>query len=214
MADTKISELTELESVAGADLLAVIDDPAGTPVTKKATVANVGAAIQLDNLAATDDNTDLNATATKHGLALKVSGTAGTMLVSDGTNQKYIDRDFNIVLGVGSGAAAVTTADEIFPVVVPVDCAIEGVTVLADQSGSIVVDLWKDTYANYPPTDADTITASAPPTLSSAIKSTDTTLTGWTKTMTKGDVLWGNVDSATTVQWALVVLHCRATATA
>lgn len=214
MADSKITELTELTSVVATDLLAVIDDPAGTPITKKATVANVGAAVQLDNLAAPDDNTDLNATSTKHGLALKVSSTVGDMLISDGTYQKYINRDFNLVLGVGSGAVAVTTADEILPVVVPVDCAIEGVTVLADQSGSIVVDLWKDTYANYPPTDADTITASAPPTLSSAIKSTDSTLTGWTKTLTKGDVLWGNVDSATTVQWALVVLHCRATATA
>ena len=30
---------------------------------------------------------------------------------------------------------------------------------LADQSGSIVIDIWKDTYANYPPTVADTITA-------------------------------------------------------
>jgi len=71
--------------------------------------------------------------------------------------------------------------------------------VLADQSGSIVFDVWKDTYANYPPTVADTITASAKPTLSSAIKSEDTTLTGWTKSIVAGDVLGFNVDSAATV---------------
>ena len=55
-------------------------------------------------------------------------------------------------------------------------------------SGSIVIDVWKDTYANFPPTVADTITASAKPTLSSATKSDDTTLTGWTTAVTAGDV--------------------------
>ena len=77
---------------------------------------------------------------------------------------------------------------------------------LADQSGSIVVDVWKDTYANYPPVDADSITASAPLTISSATKSQDTTLTGWTKTGSAGDILGFNVDSATTVQRVTVAL--------
>lgn len=72
-------------------------------------------------------------------------------------------------------------------------------TLLADQTGSIVIDVWKDSYANYPPTVADTITASAKPTLSSVTKNTSGTLTGWTKTFAKGDILRFNVDSATTV---------------
>jgi len=70
---------------------------------------------------------------------------------------------------------------------------------LADQSGSIVVDIWKDTYANFPPTDADTITASAPPTISSAQKSQDAILTGWTKAISAGNILAFNVDSCTTI---------------
>lgn len=69
----------------------------------------------------------------------------------------------------------------------------------ADQSGSVVVDLWKDTYANFPPTDADSITASAPPTISGATKSQDTTLTGWTTAFVTGDVLRVNVDSVTSI---------------
>ena len=40
---------------------------------------------------------------------------------------------------------------------VPYAGTISGWTILADQSGSIVVDVWKDTYANFPPTVADTI---------------------------------------------------------
>lgn len=41
MADQKISELTELLSPAAADLLAIVDDPSGTPTTKKITVGNL-----------------------------------------------------------------------------------------------------------------------------------------------------------------------------
>ncbi len=42
---------------------------------------------------------------------------------------------------------------------VPFNCTIDRVTLLADQSGSIVIDIWKDTYANYPPENSESITA-------------------------------------------------------
>lgn len=41
MADSKITGLTELTSLAPADLFPVVDDVAGTPITKKITAANV-----------------------------------------------------------------------------------------------------------------------------------------------------------------------------
>jgi hypothetical protein len=92
---------------------------------------------------------------------------------------------------------------------IPFACEIVEATLLADQTGSIVIDIWKDTYANYPPTIADTITASAKPTLSSAIKSTDTTLTGWTTTIAAGNVLRYNVDAASTVTRVTVGLKVK-----
>lgn len=94
---------------------------------------------------------------------------------------------------------------------IPYGCTITKVTLLADQSGSIVIDIWKDTYANYPPTDADSITASAPPTLSSATKSEDSTLTGWTKTITAGDVIGFNVDSCTTITKVTLIIEVTKT---
>lgn len=79
---------------------------------------------------------------------------------------------------------------------------------LADTSGAIVVDVWKDTYANYPPTDSpDSITASAPITITaSGTKSEDATLTGWTKTGSAGDILKFNVDSCTTITKCTIAL--------
>lgn len=41
MADTKITGLTELTTPALADVIAIVDDPTGTPVTKKMTLANL-----------------------------------------------------------------------------------------------------------------------------------------------------------------------------
>lgn len=77
-------------------------------------------------------------------------------------------------------------------------------TLLAMQSGSVVIDLYKCTYAQWDagvthPVAGDKITASAPPTISSATKSQDSTLTGWTTTVDAGDILYGIVISATTI---------------
>jgi hypothetical protein len=99
---------------------------------------------------------------------------------------------------IDGGGAAITTGIK-GDVEIPDAGTITSVRLLADQSGSIVIDIWKDTYANFPPTDADSITASAPPTISSATKSQDTTLTGWTTSVAAGDILRFNVDSATTI---------------
>lgn len=109
----------------------------------------------------------------------------------------------------GGGAAITTGIKGDFSV--PANCTITSVTALADQTGSIVVDVWKDTYANFPPTDADSITSAAPVTISSATKATDSTLTGWTTSISAGDILRFNVDSASTV--TRVTLEIRVTKT-
>ena len=94
---------------------------------------------------------------------------------------------------------------------VPFACRITKVTVLLEQSGSIVWDVWKDTYANYPPTVADTITASAKPTVTTATKSEDSTLTGWTRTIAAGEVLGFKVDSITTAAWSALQIEVQRT---
>lgn len=104
----------------------------------------------------------------------------------------------------GGGSAITIGYKGVVPV--PASCTIKAVRMYADQSGSIIVDIWKDTYANYPPTDADSITAAAVPTITAAMKSEDTTLTGWTTALAEGDVLAFNVDSVTTMGKCIVAL--------
>jgi len=128
-------------------------------------------------------------------------GLTGTVLSASHTG--------TLGLVIDGGGAVITTGVKGF-FEVGVACTIIAATLLSSDaavtSGSIVVDIWKDTYANYPPTVADTITASAKPTLSSATKSRDTTLTGWTTAIAAGDILAFNVDSASTVTKVSVLL--------
>jgi len=55
MADTKISALTALAAAADVDLLPIVDDPAGTPITKKITVAALRTAMALPLLYVRDE---------------------------------------------------------------------------------------------------------------------------------------------------------------
>lgn len=109
----------------------------------------------------------------------------------------------------GADAIAVGTTADFWA---PYTGTIQGVTLLADQVGSIQVDIWKDTYANYPPTDADSITAAAVPAITAAVKYQDATLTGWTTAVTSGDCLRFNVDSCTTIRRCTLILKVAKTA--
>ena len=100
---------------------------------------------------------------------------------------------------IDNAASPITTGVKIdYPV--PYNCRVTAWEIVADQTGSIVVDIWEDTYANFAPTAGDSITTSEKPTLSSALKNTDTSLNsgnGWT--LTQGRWLRFNADSVSTV---------------
>lgn len=92
---------------------------------------------------------------------------------------------------------------------IPFACTITGVFLYVDQTGSIVLDLWKDTHANFPPNNSDSITASAQPTISSATKYSDTTLTGWNTAIAAGDIIRVNIDSVSTVTRFLLSIRVK-----
>lgn len=113
------------------------------------------------------------------------------------------------------GSGAVITNGSVREWLVPWDCTIVGWTGIADVSGSITIDLRNESYANYSatiPDSGDTIVASAPIALSSAIKNTDTTLTGWTVALTGGSVVRFVVTAISTCTRFHGYLHVRRTA--
>jgi hypothetical protein len=137
----------------------------------------------------------------------------GTTLTATAAAQPY-----NLTVVIDGGGAVLTTGMK-GCTAVPVAGTIVSATVLSNDasvtSGSVVVDLWEDTLDNYPPTDADSITAAAPPTLSSATNSFDSTLTGWSTALVNGgtaattSIVCANVDSATSVTKVTVVVRVQ-----
>lgn len=113
-----------------------------------------------------------------------------------------------IVFIIDGGGSAIETGLKGF-IEIPFKCEIQRVTMLADQSGSIKVDIWKDTYANFPPDNADTITGANEPEISATTKDQDATLTDWTKAIAAGDILAFNVDSAATIEKLTIVLKVK-----
>lgn len=114
--------------------------------------------------------------------------------------QAYTDlARYTVGITMDGAGSAITTGQKGYRSI-PITGTIAKVRLLADQDGDIVMDVWKDIFANYPPVVADTITASAKPTLSTADSYEDSTLTGWTTAVTAGDVLGFNVDSVATVE--------------
>lgn len=87
---------------------------------------------------------------------------------------------------VENGDSVIEAGDSDY-VRVPAAATITGAELVADVSGSVTVEVWRATYAAFPT--FTKISASAPMTLSSAQKSTDTTLTGWTTSLAVGDYL-------------------------
>lgn len=105
MADSKISDLTALTSPAAEDLLAIVDDPSGTPVTKKITRGNVvkgiiepTAKVANYNVTSSDETILGNATGGNISFFLPaVSGTQGKKYsfkkIDSSSNSVIIDPD-------------------------------------------------------------------------------------------------------------------------
>lgn len=85
---------------------------------------------------------------------------------------------YNIEYVIGNGVVVPTTGVSLTGVEIPWPGRIDRWTLEADATGSIVIDIWKDIFSNYPPTVADTIITSGKPTLSSVRKNSGYIWTG------------------------------------
>jgi hypothetical protein len=202
--------IAEVASEAGGGGAAITVEDEGTPLATAAeTLDFVGAGVTATGTGTEKTITipgsaahEADSSDAHDASAISVAD-AGSLLAAtdvEAALAEIINRFKTVVIPfVISGAGSVIPTGIAGDLEIPFNCTITAARAFADQSGSVVVDIWKDSYANYPPTDADSITASAPVTISSTNKSQDTTLTGWTTSITAGQTLRFNVDSATTI---------------
>ncbi len=111
-----------------------------------------------------------------------------------------LDQSINFVISNGTNVIGTGIKGD---VEIPFSGTIISSTALADQSGSFNVSWWKDTYANYPPTVADSLGYQAITT------ATKNQTTGLSQAVTAGDILRFNVESATTVTRVTISLTVR-----
>lgn len=121
--------------------------------------------------------------------------------------------DFVIPFIIDGGGDTITTGLK-GGIYIPFGCTITGWTILemSGNSGAIVVDVWRDSYANHPPTVADTIAGSEKPTIvATGNKGQDTNLSTWTTSVAADSVIYFNVDSVTSCQRIGIFLHATRT---
>jgi hypothetical protein len=136
-------------------------------------------------------------------------GTGASDAAGARTNLGTASRIRTITFGVDGGGSAITTGTKGYLPKIPFAGTIASWRLIAFESGSIVMDVWK--AASAVPTNANSITASAKPTLSSAQLADSSTLTGWTTAVAVGDVFGFEVESATTVTKVVLVLEIQET---
>jgi hypothetical protein len=130
---------------------------------------------------------------------MRIPGITSSFLATDSTGQIIATSSFGTIgITIDGAGSAITTGLKNY-ITIPFNCQILEWTILSDVSGSIVIDVWKDTFANFPPTVADSIAGTEKPTLSSQDKNQDNTLTTWTTSINQGDILAFYVDSASTL---------------
>ena len=118
-------------------------------------------------------------------------------------NASFVSNTRTLNFIIDGGGSAITTGIK-GVVVLDGDYTVTGWTIIADQSGSIVVDVNRATYTNFPTTAS--IAGTELPTLSTTQKNEDLALSTWTTTLSARDVLEFQVDSVTTVTRVTVAL--------
>jgi hypothetical protein len=132
---------------------------------------------------------------------IPISDRANRLAYSDGSFLRWVSTGAKIAETPSHQISIVintaTTGDKNTNFRIPFACTITGWELVSNISGNLVLDIWKAAYASLPPVVGGTITGSAKPTLTAALKATSSTLTGWTTVLDLGDYLDINVDSTT-----------------
>lgn len=219
VSNTSQSGINLLTSTANASGLTLTPINSGTNQEKleiSGTVLNSKGGTGADSSASTGV-AQLSSGTWSFSTALANGTTATTQSASDNSTKvattAYVDRaapaalhSVTFVIQGASGAAIATGDLGLFPTA-DFACTINRTDISADQSGSITVDIWK--RAGAIPAGAQKISASAPVTLSSAQLNQNGSISGWSTTVSSGDVFGATVATASTVTKVTVQIWCQ-----
>ena len=131
-----------------------------------------------------------------NGQVLGLSGGSPTWSTSKGA--------FGVTFDGQGGVVSVGKTDWVF---IPYNCTITGWVITGDQVGSCVIDVWKSTYAAFPPTAANSIAGSEKPTLASARTNSDLSLSPPWAAVTAGDCIMFYVDSCSVLTKINLIIY-------
>lgn len=174
-------------------------------VTSTGIISAAGATL-TDDLILDDGNGDAP---TVDG-AMNYDRTAEKILIGDGTNTRAIYTDGGIVFIIDGGGSAITTGAKAWLPMLK-SGTLTGWDLTVDTSATITIDIWDDTYANFPPTDADAMPGGGKePTISAGIKATDADISDWADVVvTKGEYVRMNIDANDNATFAVLFLKAR-----
>jgi hypothetical protein len=104
----------------------------------------------------------------------------------------------------GGGSALTTGVAKGF-IEIPYIATLDSVTILLDITGNIGIDIWRSTYANFPPSTTNT-TITGILTISNAQKGHWDMAAAWTSAIIAGDIIRFNITSASTATNCTVCL--------
>ena len=94
---------------------------------------------------------------------------------------------------------------------IPFAATITGYALLADVSGSVTIDVWKEPFSGFPPTVANSITGGNPMAIASAQSNVQTIIpSSWTVTVNVGDCLAFNLSACASIKAltaSLFIIH-------
>lgn len=209
-------EANTISSLGGGTVLTAIVPKSGVnlqivSIATTAPIAHVSAADLITFSLNPLVDADISATA-EIAVSKLADGNPGQFIRTDaaGTGVEYADDIASITFIIDGGGTVLTTGVH-GDLEIPYNCTIERVTLLADQTGDVEIDLFVDTFANYPPVVGDSIVAAAPPTITTDDNSQDATLTGWTTALASGSTIRYNINSVTIIERVTIALLVRKT---
>ncbi len=186
--DQLAERVDDLEAGAGHDAVTLAAD---ADTILSLSTQEIGLDTQTANYVLAGPTTGAAADPTFRALVAADVGTGAP----DGTKFLKDDMSWAVPAGVGNivfgwtGGNTIINPPQYIDISLPEAGVLTGWRILAETATTVSIDVWKDTYANYPPTVADSICHSSFITLAGAVKNEDTSITAWDKTITAGDTM-------------------------